>query len=428
MKLISQLRNIVYEAVGVPENISESATKLYKDILQYLESIIDPMNDVGEYSELQFNIENYYRVSDFQISSVELKIKIFDNKKPVLIGMSFNNNPIPSLTHVKITSTSDIKLGIRIGANYEDKSEVIFELFKNERSKFIAALAHELKHAYDFYKKPENSIESFVDYHATLQANIGDIPSLRELIFGMYFSHQIENLVRPSEMYTELSSKNVTKQKFLNEFNKSGIIRELNILRNLTYDKILQNLNENYDKVLNTILRNLPDANTRTKEENIQIYLSGVRKVILKLRADLMSDVIYRDEKDELISALINLPSNAQKKYSEYIRKITQGGKYDETFDYEKSKKINEEFFSKIINNINFVGEKSYKKIAKVYSLLPDENENSQTLNKKINMKVTPTNEQNYVDKDYLFEVSGNTPCDFTDVTIPKTLPKKGKR
>jgi hypothetical protein len=32
---------------------------------------------------------------------------------------------------------------------------------------------------------------------------------------------------------------------------------------------------------------------------------------------------------------------------------------------------------------------------------------------------------KNSINKDYLFEVSGNTPFDFTDITIPQTLPKR---
>jgi hypothetical protein len=34
---------------------------------------------------------------------------------------------------------------------------------------------------------------------------------------------------------------------------------------------------------------------------------------------------------------------------------------------------------------------------------------------------------ENSINKDYLFEVSGNTPFDFSNIIIPQTLPKKNK-
>lgn len=442
MKLVSQLRRIINEAVGVPSNILESATELYDDIYGYLKDTIDPNNEVKDYKDLTFIIDKIVKISDMWTISIKIIFDIVDHPSVVYIKMSYNRpvrfTPTHSITH-KEPILPQISIGIKLGAPYSNKASDIITFWEDNKSRKIAVLAHELSHTYNFYKNPKQSLETAAEYKASLNQISGNIPVLREFLFGSYFLTKDEILVRPSQLYSELMSNNVTKGKFLEEYNKSDLVQQLKLLRSLTYEKLYNDLEVYYpsirdsvrDKLLKGALNSDPDTRIwyeellrdDSKENNLQIFLYFIRLNMIQVRTKIFQD-LQKKHLGKNGENILEVPSYMTEKYTEYFNSITQGGKFYERFNLEESKKLNEKFFTEKIDNISLNAGNTLKKISKVYSLLPDD-QNSQTLNKKINMRVKPTNEQNSINKDYLFEVSGNTPFDFTDITIPKTLPKK---
>ena len=64
----------------------------------------------------------------------------------------------------------------------------------------VSSLAHELKHAYDNFKKPTEKVVDRSNYSGFQRSRSGVRP-MDQFMFKLYFINQIENLVRPTESY-----------------------------------------------------------------------------------------------------------------------------------------------------------------------------------------------------------------------------------
>ena len=105
----------------------------------------------------------------------------------------------------------------------------IKEYLKKEKNEIISSITHELKHKYDDYKKPKNSLTARGEYSAYTNRGFGDIDPINKFLHHLYFTHSIENLVRPSELAGSIQSGEISKKDFYNFLMDNRIYKELNI-------------------------------------------------------------------------------------------------------------------------------------------------------------------------------------------------------
>jgi len=102
-----------------------------------------------------------------------------------------------------------------------------------------------LKHLFDDSKIKSKKIDDYA-YYKSYQ--IGGFPKvIRDFTFLLYYTTTIENLVRPSEMYSDMIDKNITKSKFAEYLKSSEIIKNLKESRDFSFEDFINEINNDSD-------------------------------------------------------------------------------------------------------------------------------------------------------------------------------------
>jgi len=241
----------------------------------------------------------------------------------------------------------------------------------------------------------------------------------------MYFLGDIETLVRPTEVYSHMMTNNITKKGFLEELKTTKIYEY--ILKGINYKtEVLENeLMEDFDCVNSTLeANNFPFMNY-DKEEKIESYMGVIPDVVLATSAESFVSYIMSFDKGSIMNIFselaeligINVPKDEedmelkQKRMNEYLQKI-------------KTRAENpEKFYDFMEKSINFNANRALKKISKVYSLLPSENENE--IHSKINKK--EMKETDYINYDF-YKKKAEKEKNYQNETIKKVLDELKKK
>jgi hypothetical protein len=302
-------------------------------------------------------------------------------------------------------------------------------LNKQNSKKLTSTIAHELKHLYDNFKQEYQSVKSMVDYsvlNKTSRNQVGGLCApIMDKFFLMYFLSNIETLVRPTEVYSHMMTNNITKEGFLEELISTDIYEF--ILKGVNYNTevLISQLRKDFNCV-NDVLKanNFPFMNY-DKEEKIQSYMGVIPDIILSTSAKSFVGYIMSFDKGSLMGAFdelaklfgLNVPEDPkdmalkQKRMDEYLQKI-------------KTRAENpEKFYDFLEKTINFNANKALKKISKVYSLLPSENENE--MHSKINRK--EMKETDYINYDF-YKKKAQKEKNYQNETIKKVLDELKKK
>lgn len=390
MNLINSLKFILNEAVGVPDGLYSASEDVYKLMMDFLNGNINPNDTVGEVGTLNWEIYGEWKIADLDIEIINLVLQIEDYNKILFQGMILHQENVHAkLPNVITPINKEIKITIRLGGPIDAKFSEIIDFLRKEKNEFVSSIAHELKHAYDFYKKGEHRVEKYIEYGATQQHIVG-LRGIVDFIYASYYLHEFENLVRPSELYSYLMSAGVTKESFLDGLKNNRMIQHLKDAKSLNYEELFDELKGQISNVY-TVIKKIDtdfDKKSATHETLVDFLLFLVRKTMINNRLDKMEMATQPSPAEELFSALTGQKTQGEILFYKFMNKLTSGGKYiTDDFDIQKTPKLNEEFFTKKIKQINFEADRMYKKIAKIYDLLPSVNDGKQTLNKKINMK-----------------------------------------
>lgn len=384
MKLVNFLNSILKESVGVPNNITKVSQEIFNLILVNLEGIIEYDEKALDYNDVNFDIISSFKVSDMVINEIQVELNVILYNNVQLAGMYVSKRPSILLPHVKFESDGNLKMGIKITATPTTNGNEIIELLKNNRSEFVSSISHEIMHEYDFYKKPKSRLEKQIEYTSS-QQNVGDIPTISEFLYGLYYLHDFENSVRPVEFYTNLVENGITKQTFLKNLNNNKVIQNITPFRNMTYDSFFEKLEDSYSLIYNLLKSNDFDVRGFSKREIVDFLLFLLRKMMIGWRISTAKQVIPQDPMD-MFASMFGVETKSEKFFNNFLKKLTLNGKFIENeFDEDESPKINKIFFTKRIKELNNSSNLLYRKLVKVYSLLPDENEN--ILHKKISSK-----------------------------------------
>ena len=217
MELNKIIKKILREAVGVPEGIVETAELVYGQLMSELKSL----NSISEDDEkFHFRLNGDYQISDYKFKKIDLTLEIIRTDqvdKGTLVGMSFNfksrlDNDTFKVIHQPTKKKIELSVSIAIPED-GDLNSVIQEL-ENEKEMSISSLSHELMHSYDKFKKPISNSSQRADYDAYKNIRFG-IEPIDDFLHNLYFTHSIENIVRPSEIAADLKSGSIDKEGFL---------------------------------------------------------------------------------------------------------------------------------------------------------------------------------------------------------------------
>ena len=211
------IKKSINEVLGVPDNIYETSLQIYEKLLRASKKL--DKDDFENYGA-RLNFRGQFNISDFPFTGIKFQLGIEENKlakEPEIVSMVIRSeSKKEDLKLIPINSkTLDLLMifVVPIGFDYSTLPDVLIE----NKDTIVENLTHELKHAYDHFKKPSDSAIERSSYQSIVGKSIG-VPSADKFIYYMYYISAIENLVRPSEIYAAIRNKKITQKDFLNFF------------------------------------------------------------------------------------------------------------------------------------------------------------------------------------------------------------------
>ena len=287
-----------------------------------------------------------------------------------------------SLKLVTIVSPNEVKISIKFALTETAKISDVIELCKRSKDIMTASLAHELKHAYDHYKKPTEYIPKMSRYHGVQQTGV-PIKPISVFLHYLYFVHGIENLVRPTEFSSLMKSSKISKKDFYNFLTNSEMYTMMRDINNFTYEKLKSEL-KNYIPQIDGVLNRFTNETFDTDEEKIDeilriVYVNLVNNTLNTTKSIMSNNFFeglmgFQGKKNEVFRKIVN-----------YVMRFENNEKKFYLYEEKKFKHI-----SGIM----------MKKLSKLYSMAQDEK--SSIKNWDLHHKINRTNEN--IQSEYKFK------------------------
>lgn len=383
------------EKLGVPENIEKEAQRIYDLII---ESAYDlNKKEVLESTDdsiiiLLLKVDVKFKDMDVKDIPVILNIKKIDFqhlKSPELVSLSYGNtyiyeegeNDYLIFKYNKDKSSFYINIVVN-DLNYTD--DEIKECLINKINS--SQITHELMHLYDNFKKVKTYPISLSKYSSY---QIDGFPFIiSDFLHLLYFMSGFENIVRPSEIYKSLLNNNVNKENFIEFMNNDKNIIKIKQAKNFSLEDFKEKLRN--DKGVKEFLHIAGEKGFELTGDNandiLNILFINISNNYLEFSHSMIQD--YIDRKLMPFSFILNDEDLNNKIIS------TANKNMDKLLSYiSKYKKNYLKYFEDIEKYLNFVGEKMYKKIFKLYDMLKNDNKNSSIINWDLHTKISSKKE-----------------------------------
>jgi len=224
----------------------------------------------------------------------------------------------------------------------------------------VAILTHEIKHGYDDFKNQYEGIKTRVDYSSKSNVNVGAITIINNFILDTYYVHNIENLVRPSELYSYIKTGKITKSQFYRFFTENSIFERLKKIKNIKYDNFIENLRNNIDEIKKAFDDNDIDYDGLTDDQIVKEILKITVINLTNYKGSTIQDMLVRSFSEQFFGL-----SGKKKFFDDYMKKM------------EIDVNNPEMFFKKEIKTMSFLADKMIKKLAKLYDMTEPKNDSN---------------------------------------------------
>lgn len=355
------IKKILREEVGVPRGIVDSAQRLYNDIISRLKrkTITGNSNFILTFK----NVNGKYSFSDFQdfeSIKVEFEFKEYsetDMHKGILIlGMGHNSQSrLDDGFELINLDTDNINLSIDLAIPEtinEIDNKIIIKTLEDNKQMIVSSLSHELKHAYDGFKKPSEGLKQRSQYNVYSGTRFG-IEEIDEFVYFLYFITVIENLVRPSEIYSLMQQGEISQKDFLNFISSNRTYSTLKKINEFSVDKLIESLKQKPEQVDNLLSNvedyEMPDSIDEKINDLLKVIYLELQKKTLQRAHSMLTNNFFEalfglsDEKMKFLNSF----------ESEILKFKNNPLKY---FEFQEKK-------------FKFVSEKMMKRLSKLYSL-----------------------------------------------------------
>jgi len=379
MKLRESIKKKIDEVAGVIPNVNATANKLYKGIISSIESDNWSVDDWQQKESKELKFYGDFNVGEFNIDTAEINLIIKDvNIKEILalhemgLAISANvnrdtyefNQTLPEekimiqIIFVTDFDNEDVK---SLGDEFND---YLVNWLETNKTKIISSLSHEVAHAYGVLKKhPINTLQRAY-YEGTQMIGFPKIEPMREIIFDFYFSHFIENLVRPNELDTMFKTNKVTPKQFYKALTSSRVYTRFKRMRDMNYENVIEDLKNNYINEINELFvyANAPDSVLNLPDdEKIIEFLDFTSSQLRGATEHVLNEFVLEPLDMMMVRVLGNNSLSADKR--DYIIKNTS--KIMKRFPEDGVK-----FLKNTIKDMNREGDKMTKKISKLYHIV----------------------------------------------------------
>jgi hypothetical protein len=366
----------IKEAVGVPSNIEVASQNLYNDITKKLKNKEIGPEDVVKFKFI--NKDGRYSFADFNPDFITVEFGLATYSGDAIdnnTGNKITGGLVHSMGFSKQSKLNDVfdlvsvddgsvELNIDYAQPNDDEEwsgDKILDTMEKNKSNSISSLGHELKHAYDNYKKP---VEKLVDRsnYAGFQRSRSGVRPMDQFMFNMYFINQIENLVRPTESYVEMVSDGVvTKEQFLKFLLNSKTYKTLVEIRDSSFDTLVEDL-KGYETEIDDYLNNTVDGYD-SSSLNIDDKVKYFLKVFAFITAQKVHEVRKQMVSPNIFQMLFSSSLFGGNDEADKFLENTLG-------DLIKMMDNPNKFYYTSIENMKKIAIKMMKKLSKLYSLI----------------------------------------------------------
>jgi hypothetical protein len=178
-------------------------------------------------------------------------------------------------------------------------------------------------------------------------------PPLRKFSFVLYYTHVIENLVRPTELASAIESNEITKQNFIEFIKNQKTYQYLTYGKNLTLESLKEKLITKIpeiEKLFDIADVEYDGINDKEKVEKLlNLYFVNMTNNKIEMFTDGLSDDIF-----EKVFGFSGDKFASAEKYQNQFRKYVN---------------TPEDYFKKEISEINKTSDKVLRKLLKLYAL-----------------------------------------------------------
>ena len=360
------MKRKINEALGVPVNIIPSAIKLYDDVYRFLSSLKDIQSD----NSYETVLTGDYTISDMKLRTINLEVMLHKVQGKGFSFLSFGqglhilvNDKFQMEVFVEEDETI-IQIEFIVPEQFEDNE--LLEYYQQNKNRFISIIAHELKHAYDSFKKNKTNLPKRVDYQISANRGFGAVKPLNRFLFLSYYIHHIENLVRPTQLATEIHLGKITPKEFYNFFVENEIFKTLKEAREFSLESLKESLKKymiQVYEILDTV-----GMDVSSEDEAIDSILELFYINLVNWKQEQMINFIYpRGRDNPMFQHMVN--DDKDNYISTYTDKIQ---KYEN--DYER-------FYIDEARFMKYTAIKMIKKLGRLYELT---NQNTMKENKSI--------------------------------------------
>lgn len=357
--------NLFEMAMGVPEGNTELAKRIYQRIVDLYEY---ELNDLIDKKTLNFSMYDDFRISDYEINKISIEINlqystILEKGEVQLISMAFKDALGITKTnkeyYTKRFNQSTVNLIINLGISVDGtEASDLNRFLTNKKNKLTSSIAHELKHAYDSYKKPINKLVNRSEYSTFTKLCFG-IKAIDKFFFNLYYTSVIENLVKPSELAASISVGDINKENFLNFLKSDRTYSNLKTMQSYTYEKFRADLLADVSKIRSTLEIfdiEVPEKDNDVVDLILKLAYNNLKNEKMK---SLYSIIDKLTSDDDFLGSILNGSKTQEEKYlDKYLSKISYEN-YEDFFVYEIKKFI-------------FVSSNMLRKLSKLYDMAKD--------------------------------------------------------
>lgn len=356
------IKKILKEEVGVPIGIVDAAQQLYNDIISRLKRKTVTGN--SNFTLTFKNTNNKYSFSDFQkFEKIDVEFEFDgydenDTHKGILVlglghnGMSQLDDGFRLVNADSDTIQLSINLAIPTSVSEVDNQIIIQTLLDNKKL-IVSSLTHELKHAYDNYKKPHETVKKRSLYSTYSNTRFG-IDEIDKFIYYLYFITAIENLVRPSEIFSLMKQGEISQKDFLDFIRSNRTYSTLKDINNFSLKDMIESLKQKPEEVDNLLSKvegyEMPDSIDEKIDDLLKvIYFQLQKNTLQRAHATLSNNFL-----ESFFFGLSEEKMNFLREFEKEILRFAKNPlKY---FEFQEKK-------------FKFVSEKMMKRLSKLYSL-----------------------------------------------------------
>jgi len=252
----NQYRLLLKEASGVPNNIINVASQIYNQLIK------DLKNDeqlIYDFNNTKFKINRNFEIGDvtFKDSYINLILSVGGDE---ITPYQFGTNPkdYQYFTNDLKLKPKNETLPIIVDVGFMVSTDTTVKDFKNHlisnETEYVSTIAHEIKHAYDLIKNPKPNIDSMANYLANTSMSAYEF---EEFFYNLYYIENVENLVRPTEIITQIEKLGITKKDFLSFITSNKVVTQLKEIQSFSFDDLY-----------NSILKERLEKNKNRRELN----------------------------------------------------------------------------------------------------------------------------------------------------------------